>query len=89
MSVTSLLKIKIDDSDGEVLIQFAAYMLEDAEENPIRGNLYEQELQKTSYPDVYLVEKIIDRRKRNGIAEVRVKWLGFDKPTWINKNDVL
>jgi hypothetical protein len=65
------------------------YILEDAEENPIRGNFYEQELQKTSYPDVYLVEKIIDRRKRKGIAEVRVKRLGFDKPTWINRHDVL
>lgn len=59
------------------------YMLEDMDGQPIKGCFYEQELQKTKYPNVYLVEKVLKKRGN----EVFVKWLGFskDKNTWINK----
>lgn len=63
------------------------YKLKDAEGVPIEGGFYEQELQKTTHPDIYLVENIL-RRKGN---KVYVKWLGLDKShnSWVNKEDIL
>lgn len=61
------------------------YLLEDMEGRPISGCFYEQELQKTSQPDIYLVEKVIRRRGN----KVYVKWLGFDDThnSWIDKSN--
>lgn len=62
------------------------YLLEDMQGNPISGGFYEQELQKTKYPDVYLVEKIL---KRKG-TKMYIKWLGLDRShnSWIDKKDI-
>lgn len=53
----------------------------------IKGNFYEHELQKTKYPDVYLIEKVL--RKKGD--KVFVKWLGFDDShnSWVNKDNVI
>ena len=58
------------------------YLLEDWKGLPIKGGFYAQELQRVSYPDVYLVEKVI-RKKGN---KSYVKWLGFDSShnSWID-----
>lgn len=63
------------------------YLLEDMQQNKIKGCFYEQEIQKAMFPDVYLVEKILKFRKN----EVFVKWLGFDSSynSWIDKNDLI
>ena len=63
------------------------YLLKDYQGNIIAGRFYEQELQKTNYPDTYLVEKIM--KKKNNKAYV--KWLGFSSShnTWINEKDIL
>ena len=37
------------------------YLLEDFQGQPIAGGFYEQELQKTSYPEEYIIEKIIKK----------------------------
>lgn len=49
------------------------YYLRDAEHRPIDGAFYAAELQKTRYPDTYLVERVLRRRGN----KVYVKWLGF------------
>lgn len=61
------------------------YLLQDTSGEPILGSFYTHELQRTDHPDVYLIEKIIGRKG----DKVRVKWLGFDKPSWIDKKDLL
>lgn len=63
------------------------YLIQDLKGEDVKGCIYEQELQSTKYPDLYLVEKII-RRKGN---KVLVKWLGFDSSenSWIHKNDMM
>lgn len=63
------------------------YLLEDLNGRPIGGAFYEYELQKTKYPDVFLVEKVI-RRKGN---KALVRWLGFDKShdSWIDSTNIL
>lgn len=63
------------------------YNLEDLRKQLILGCFYEQELQKTKYPNVYLIEKVI-RRKGNKLFE---KWLGLSESenSWIDKKAVL
>jgi hypothetical protein len=67
------------------------YMLETIDGQPIQGCFYEPELQKTSSPDIYLVEKILRRRRKNHVDQLYVKWLGFPNQhnSWINKADIV
>lgn len=44
---------------------------------------YEPELQKTKFPDTFLIQKVI-KKKGN---KAYVKFLGFEKPEWISVND--
>ena len=61
------------------------YHLKDYRNEPIAGGFYEQEIAKVKYPDVYLVEKVLKRRKN----QIYVKWLGFDSShnQWIDKEE--
>nr|CAH7717032.1 unnamed protein product [Callosobruchus chinensis] len=63
------------------------YMLEDMNGDPIKGALYEEELQKTLAPDIYLVEKVLKRKD----GKMYVKWLGFDsnKSSWVKEADIV
>lgn len=63
------------------------YLLEDLEGAPIKGGFYSEELQKTKVPNVYLVEKVLKKRKN----KVLVKWLGFNNQSnsWIDKSNKL
>ncbi|KAK9752023.1 Integrase core domain [Popillia japonica] len=63
------------------------YAIQDAQGKTILGGFYELELKKVRYPDVYLVEKVLRRRK----DKVLVKWLGMDTShnSWISKDNVL
>lgn len=63
------------------------YLLKDLNNQEIRGCFYEYELQKTVDKDVYLIEKIIQRRGN----QIKVKWLGFPDSanSWINKNSLV
>ncbi|KAJ8914355.1 hypothetical protein NQ315_011343 [Exocentrus adspersus] len=63
------------------------YLLEDMRGQTIQGAFYAEELQKTTNPDVYLVEKVLKRKGQ----KVYVKWYGLDKShnSWIDKNNVL
>lgn len=63
------------------------YHLEDLLGKPISGGFYEQELLKTSHPDVYLIEKVLQRKGN----KVLVKYLGFDHRDnqWIPASSLL
>lgn len=62
------------------------YFLEDYSGKPIAGCFYSEEMSKTDYPDNFLIEKILRRRKN----QLYVKWLGFENSenSWINVNDI-
>lgn len=49
------------------------YHLEDFYINPIKGEFYNKELQKTKYPDIYLMKKTLKHRGN----KIFVKQLGF------------
>lgn len=59
------------------------YHIEDQRKQTILGTFYEQELQKTYQPGVYLIEKVL-KRKGNKLF---VKWLGLsnEENSWIDK----
>jgi hypothetical protein len=58
------------------------YTLENLDSSPVLGTFYAEELSATKYPDVYLVEKVL--RKKRGKAFVR--WLGMtdSENSWID-----
>lgn len=62
------------------------YILEDWEGSEIGGSVYAEEMQFVKYPDVYLIEKKIRRRKGN----VLVKWLGFSEAfnSWVPESSL-
>lgn len=64
-----------------------AYHIQDQRKNKILGAFYEEELQKTNYPNVYLVEKVIKKKGR----KLYVKWLGLSNSenSWIDRNAVV
>lgn len=79
---TEIFKIyKVQDTNP------TTYLLEDARSRPILGAFYKEEIQKTNHPDIYLVEKVL-KRKRN---KVYVKWLGLpaSENSWIDKTNKL
>lgn len=63
------------------------YKIEDQRKQLILGSFYEQELQKTKFPDVYLVEKVL-KKKGNKLF---VKWLGLssNENSWIDKKAIV
>ena len=65
------------------------YSLVDVKEEKIQGTFYEQELQNTRQ-EIYRIEKVIRKRKRNKIQEVYVKWKGYDNSfnSWIPLADL-
>lgn len=63
------------------------YFLVDMNGNDIRGAFYAEELRKTEYPKLYLVERILKRKGK----QLYIKWLGFDSShnSWINENEMI
>lgn len=63
------------------------FILRDDRGNVLDGTFYEQEISKTKYGNIYLIEKIL-KRKGNKLF---VRWLGYDKSynSWIDKKDVI
>ena len=69
------------------------YLLKDQRNEVVLGGFYEQELQKTLVPDLFLVEEVIRTRKnkKTGKTQYFVKWKGHDAKhnSWTDKVDDL
>lgn len=63
------------------------YHIEDQRKQNILGAFYEQELLRSNYPDVYLIEKVL-KKKGN---KLYVKWLGLNSAenSWIEKAEIV
>lgn len=63
------------------------YLLRDIKNQNVDGCFYSQELQKVHNEDVYLIEKVL--RKKKNLAYI--KWYGYDSSynSWINAKDIL
>jgi len=65
------------------------YKLRDTSGEVIDGSFYNEELQKTTQ-EVFRIEKIIRKKKIDGIEHGLVKWLGYNKKdnTWIPMKEI-
>jgi hypothetical protein len=63
------------------------YILKNYKDEIVQGRFYQTELIKCRYPDVYLVEKILQRKK----GKILCKWYGFDESeaTWEEAKSIL
>ena len=63
------------------------YKIKNLLDEEIEGSFYEQELQK-SQQEVYRVEKVIRKKKINGVDHALVKWSGYNEKhnQWIPMN---
>lgn len=54
------------------------YKLKDYDGEELKGTFYEQELQRVDKKDdLYEVEKVLQTRKRHGVTEYLVQWVGY------------
>ena len=53
----------------------------------MKGSFYEHEISKSIVGDVYLIEKVLQRKGHS----VTIRWLGFDgkHDSWISKKDMI
>ena len=52
------------------------YKLRDLAGEDIQGGFYNEQLQKTEL-SIYRIDKVLRKRKRNGVNEVLVRWSGY------------
>ena len=66
------------------------YKLEDLESESVIGTFYHQNLLKSTQ-SVYFIDKILAKRVKNGIKEVKVQWSGYGKSfdEWIPEEHVI
>ena len=72
--------------------QPSTYRIKDLNDEEIQGRFYESELQKVNKKDnIYRIEKILHKRKRKGVTEVLVRWLGWgpEHDSWIPETGIL
>lgn len=79
-----VIEIDVPDSSKEPI----TYRLRDQHEE-IEGSFYEPELVKVKYPDIFLVEKTLKKRKVKGKTEYFVKWLGLSEKenSWVSEDN--
>ena len=68
------------------------YRVKDLLDEDIDGHFYEEELQAVTKDinSIYKIEKVLKTRKRQGVKELYVKWLGGPKKfnSWIKESDL-
>ena len=64
------------------------YGIADAADEPIKGKMYEHELQRVDKPadDYYLIERVVRTRKKGGKVQYLVKWQGYPESmnSWVD-----
>ena len=58
----------------------------DYSEEPIAGKFYAEELQKVAPKEEFRIEKVLRTRRRGGMTEHLVKWLGYQDKfnSWVH-----
>jgi Chromo (CHRromatin Organisation MOdifier) domain len=65
------------------------YKLKDLLGDEIKGSFYNEELQKSTQ-EVYRVEKVIRKKKINGVEHALVKWSGYNEKhnSWLSVKEL-
>ena len=66
------------------------YKVKDLLDRPIEGTFYTEELQKVTKPDVFRVERILQRKKTGGKIYYKVRWKGYsqDFDSWLTEKEL-
>ena len=68
------------------------YQIKDFEDGNIDGTFFQQELQKVNEDEdkAWKIEKILKRRKRRGVEQALVRWLGWPKQydSWVDVSEI-
>ena len=65
------------------------YKIKDDKNKIINGSFYDAELLKTKMKEnVYMIEKLLKKRKYKGKIQYLVKWLGYNETSWQNESDI-
>jgi hypothetical protein len=69
------------------------YRVKDERGDEIQGTFYAEELQKVKVSDdeLFVINEILDRKKRNGVEQVLVSWRGYPKSmnSWIPASELV
>ena len=62
--------------------------MQDLLERPISGTFYVKELQNVNRPDIFRIEKVLEKNKQE---EYLVRWPGYssDFDSWLTSNDLV
>lgn len=71
----------------------STYLLKDLLNEDVQGSFNHPELQKVRKDEentVWKIEEIVKKRKKNGVNQALVRWLGYPKKfdTWIPMSDI-
>jgi hypothetical protein len=85
--VFTIVEVQVPFSPAEPIV----YKLQNRAGENLQGSFYEQELGSVKYPDVLLVESVLQTKKVKGVRHHLVKWLGYSSKmnSWIPETDVL
>lgn len=63
------------------------YQIQDQRKQQISGSFYNEELQKTKHPNIYLIEKVIRKKGDKSF----VKWLGLSnrENSWVDNSSII
>ena len=68
------------------------YKIEDIDGDQVKGTFYPEELQSVNYdfPKEFVIEKILNSRKRKGVNESLIKWRGYPERfnSWLAEGDL-
>lgn len=82
---------RYSEIDGKMAEEYRMTKLKDVEEK-IDDTFYQPELQKVNKESdtTWKIEKIMKERKRNGVKEALVRWMGWPKKfdSWITESDI-
>ena len=62
-----------------ILSSPTTYLIKDLHDDVIKGSFYDAELQKTKHKNVYLVDRILERKKVKGKRMALVHWYGYNE----------
>ena len=75
--------------NGMSLTKPVTYNIKDLSKETVKSSFYQQELQKASQ-EVYRIDKVLRKRKRNDDDTKEVKWKGYsnDFNSWLPERDI-
>ena len=70
------------DGDEDVHVGRLKPFFPDMKGKVLPYHYFRSRRERESQSDKWIVDEILDHRRHKGVLQWKVKWKGFDKPTW-------